>query len=343
MSNLSFCSSVTDCGSYGVSCDAGKCVCAEFWSTNMDFLNFEYCATNAIAIYILWGLNVVEIFWVLYKSAWVIFARFENFFEQRKTKRNYTLWDNKGLIAVMLEFGISMPAQFIMAILHFVQPDTRIGFDVFPTVLFFVAKLGFYSCVVFVQGPMLAVTLRGEANKGNIVRMGYIANTVSATLSIIIGSLPFITLTIFFLPGFELQQLAIMQSYYFCQACAMYANCVLSLGIMKKANELLDRAEHLVSSDVNMKSKNQSIREKINNLQKSAAKQGAIQGSIYILMGAIPFFWVCEFLCSWNFHQTHCLLTKPFNFSFRSCILSSHFLACHAPAWYETSQSGDPG
>jgi hypothetical protein len=295
MSNLSICTSVQSCGDYGVACVSGKCVCAPYWSTDMDFLNFEYCATNEIAMYILWAVNLAEIFYVLYKSAWVIFARFENFFEQRKTKKNYTLWQNKGLIAVILEFAISMPAQAVMCILHFVQPTTRIGFDVFPTILFFVAKFGFYVCVVFTQGPMLSVTLRGEPGKDHIVKMGYTANSISTTLSIIIGGLPFIILVNYTAAGFELEQLAIMQSYYFCQSCAMATNLVMSYFIMRKVNEVLDRAQNLVSSDQNVKTKNNSIREKINALQISSMKQAGIQGTIYILMGAIPFFWVCKF------------------------------------------------
>ena len=289
MSNLSFCTSVEECGPASACDVTGKCVCDEFWSTDMDFVNFETCATSVIAMYILWALNLALILYVLYKSTTIILLRFENFFEQRKTKRNYTLWQNKGLIAVILEFGISIPAQTAMAILHFVQPAARIGFDLLPTLLFFISKFGFYACIIFVQGPLLAVTLKGDPSKRHIVRMGYISNTVASVLAIIIGGIPFLTYTSYQNPGDEAQQLIVMQSYYFCQTITMCINLCMALMVIKKVNEAFDQAEGLVVS--NDKNKHNNIRQKVNDLQKSSAKQAGIQGTIYLLMGAIPFFY----------------------------------------------------
>jgi len=295
-SNLSsFCTVKDDCGPNSVSCGTdGQCVCADGWSTDIDFLDVQYCNTSVIAMYVLWALNLVVCFWVLYKSFGIIIARFENFFEQRKTKKNYTLFQNKGLIAVIFSFGISMPSQIIMAILHLVQPTTRIGFDVFPTILFFTAKFGFYIAVLFFQGPMLAVTLRGDPTKRNIVRLGYIANSVSSILAIIIGGLPFITYVSYNGPGFITEQLAVMQAYYFLQTFAMFINLVLAIVIMKKVNAALNRAQDLVSNDEKKNKNNSSIRQKVNDLQKSSAIQASLQGTLYLLFGAIPFLWTAH-------------------------------------------------
>jgi len=288
MTNRSVCVTVGDCGSYGLECVSGQCICQDTWSTNMDWVNFEFCGTNSIAIYILWSLNVLEIIYVFYKSSWVILARIENFFEQRKQKRNYTLWQNKGLIAVLFSFGISQPIQLAMAILHLVDPFTRIGFDLLPSLLFFFAKVGFYCAVIFSQGPMLAVTLRGDPNKQQLVRLGYIANSFSGGVSICAGALAFLTLTQFQSVDDQTQQVQVMQSYYFCQGLIFVFNLALSLLIMRKVREAFERANNLVSDEQN---KNSSIRKKVNDLQMSSARQALVQGAIYILMGSIPFFW----------------------------------------------------
>jgi hypothetical protein len=42
-----------------------------------------------------------------------------------------------------------------MAIINIVNPETRIGFDILPSLCFFFAKLGFYLCLAVIQGWFL--------------------------------------------------------------------------------------------------------------------------------------------------------------------------------------------
>ena len=87
------------CGGHGTCNPVNlKCTCDDLWSTAADFIESEDCPTSLIGIYILWAINVIEILWVIYGTSYVLVARLENFFEQRKKTQDYTLWKNKGLM-----------------------------------------------------------------------------------------------------------------------------------------------------------------------------------------------------------------------------------------------------
>lgn len=148
------------CSNNGICLANSTCLCNEFWSQHADFVNVQDCPTSVIGIYILWGFSILEILWIIYSTAYVLVARAENFFEQKKKNSVYSLWKNKGLMfvalifsyfddyflstnktrfisAVILYFGICLPSHTIMCIIKMINPVSRIGFDIFPTILFF--------------------------------------------------------------------------------------------------------------------------------------------------------------------------------------------------------------
>lgn len=76
-----------------------RCECDAWWSTESDFIaSTADCPTSLVGMYVLWGLNLVEIVWVLYTTLYVITARVELFLETRKKNPAATLWKNKGLL-----------------------------------------------------------------------------------------------------------------------------------------------------------------------------------------------------------------------------------------------------
>lgn len=267
-------------------CLAHTCQCNHDWSNSADFVELEACDTSIVAIYILWGINLAALIWCAYKSAFVVLLRFENFFEQRKTKHNYTLWNNKGLIAVLCYFAMSFPPHLILTIWSLVNPTRRIGFEAGPTALFFLAKTGFYLAVVFVQGPMLAAALKGDSSAAYVVRRNYMVVSINNAMSIVIGGFAFITLMYFSYNNETGRQIQVMRAYYLLQALALYGNGLNAMLVKFEVNRVLTKASALQAGQ----KRSDHIRAKINELQSSASKQGLIQGTVYTIMGCVPFF-----------------------------------------------------
>jgi hypothetical protein len=263
------------CGGHGV-CESltRTCTCAEFWSEKADFISAQDCPTSTIAIYVLWGINILEIVWVLYSTAYVLLARAENYLEQRRVKRDYSLWKNKGLIAVMIYFLFGLPSHLTMAILHMVDPVTRIGFDVFPTILFLFGKAGLYMSSIFLQGPIIAAVLHGQPQSKGLVRLNYCLNVAVSSASIIVGTFAFITYDHY--QGNIPKQIEIMRAYYFAQAATLLANGMQAYLVKKWVFAALDTARALVSSG----DKTEHLKRKVGNLQGQIIKQGIIQGLV---------------------------------------------------------------
>ena len=263
------------CGGHG-RCESlhQTCTCDDLWSQKSDFVDSQDCPTSVVAMYVLWGVNILEILWVLYSTAYVLVARAENYFEQRRLKRDYGLWKNKGLIAVLIYFLIGLPSHLIMAILHMVDPLTRVGFDTFPTILFFLGKVGLYLSSIFLQGPLIAAVLHGQPEHKGLVRLNYGLNIAVSCASILVGSFAFITLDHFQsnLP----KQIEIMRAYYYTQAATLLVNGIQAFLVKKWVFAALDTAKALVSSG----DKTEHLKRKVGNLQGQIIKQGIIQGII---------------------------------------------------------------
>jgi hypothetical protein len=263
------------CGGRGM-CEPSTftCSCFDLWSKKADFIDSEDCPTSVVAMYILWAINILEILWVLYSTSYVLVARAENFFEQKKLKKDYSLWKNKGLIALIIYFGIGLPSHLAMAILHMVDPLTRVGFDLLPTTLFFFGKIGLYGASIFLQGPLIAAVLKGQAEFKKVVRTNYILNICVSSSSIIVGSFAFITYD--YLTSSFTSQVTMMRAYYLVQAATLIINGIQALLIKKWVFGALESARALVSSQ----DKTESIKRKVGDLQGQIIKQGLLQGVV---------------------------------------------------------------
>ena len=189
-------------------------------------------------------------------------------------KKDYSLWKNKGLIAVLIYFLLGIPSHLTMAILHMVNPLTRVGFDLFPTVLFILGKAGLYLSSIFLQGPIIAAVLRGQDKSKELVRLNYILNIAVSSASLIVGSFAFITFDYF--QGNIPKQIEIMRAYYYAQAATLIANGLQAYLIKRWVFQALDTARALVSSG----DKTEHLKSKVGNLQGQIIKQGILQGII---------------------------------------------------------------
>jgi len=266
-------------------CQSGLCVCDPLWSRKTDFVDMNDCANSFIGSWVLWAINVLVLFWCYYKSLGIILVRFEVFLETKKSRRGYGLWQNKGLVAIICYFGISTPAHMAMAILHFVDPETRVGFDLLPTFLFFFAKLGFYVCIFFVQSTMFSTTMQGgDLYQKRLVKVNKVFYFMISFLSTLIGTFAFITYAI--LRNDLGAQIQLMRGYYLTQSMTLLCNGAGAYMVKRSANHALDRVRDISSGN----QRSEGIRQKINELQGTAMRQGFSQGIVYLLMGAIPFF-----------------------------------------------------
>ena len=161
-----------------------------------------------------------------------------------------------------------------MAVLHMVDPEVRVGFEIFPTILFFLAKSGLYFASIFLQGPLLATVLRGNDAVKHVVKNNYILNFLVSAGSITVGGFAFITMMHF--RNDLTTQISIMRAYYFCQAGCLLFNSAQAYFVKKSVFKTLDKAQAIVSSS----DKTESIKRKIGDLQKTVIKQGFIQGAI---------------------------------------------------------------
>jgi len=276
------CNVSSDCGEHA-SCVDLFCQCDALWSNHADFVETNDCMLSAVGIYLLWTFNLLLICYVLWKTSFIVVARIENFFLQKRLKRGYTLWANKGLIAVLVYFSLCLPAHVILCIAHFADPFMRIGFDVLPTVCFFLTKLGFYIAVIFTQGPFLAATLKGSPQHEWLVRRNYQVTIGFSSVSIFLGGMPFIILN-----GYQtdvVAQMTILEFYYFVLAGTLGFNAFLAYAIKQMVFRSLNTAARHLASD----EKTIEIKKKISALQDGVVIQGSLQCVIYVLMGAIPF------------------------------------------------------
>ena len=270
-----------DCGGNG-KCISNVCQCDPYWSSLTDFVELSECATSEIGIYVLWAINVFVVLWSYSQSSAMLLLRFELFFEQRRTRKGYGLCDNKGLVALIFYFGISAPFHLIMAISHFVDPTTRVAFDILPTVCFFFGKLGFYSSIFFVQSSMFGHVMKGMKGMAHLVPMNTAFQMFVAMLSIVNGGIAFVTLVNF--QNDVQRQVQIMQAYYAIQTITLFINSAGAFLLTRLVNKMFGAVKDISSG------RSEDVRKKVNELQLSAMKQAGFQSVIYLLMASIPFF-----------------------------------------------------
>lgn len=263
------------------------CVCDSMWSTKADFVNIENdCATSIVGMYVLWSLNLAILAYAYFKSLGVILVRIDVFREIQRTRKGYSIRENKGLIAVLVYFVLSSPFHVVMSIANLVDPELRIGFDLLPSVCFFFAKTWFYTAAGLVQATMLSVALKNDKKQRYLVQGNYAIQILVNGLLVLLGALAFVVYVNF--QNDVDAQLQIMQAYYLCQAAGLMFAGTMPFVVMRKINQALAGGKELLDSQkVN---KTEEIRKRVNESQMAVVKQSLGQAVVYLLMGAIPFF-----------------------------------------------------
>lgn len=282
-----------ECSSHG-SCINNTCICDDNWSGASDFVNTESldCQINNYIILGLWILNIVVILYVYISSASIIIARTYNFIEQKKSKIDYNIFKNRGLLAVYVVFSICLPAQLAYSILKVINQNVHIGFDIAPTILFSIAKLGFYLSVTAYQPALLATVLKQEKNVKKLLQFNTIGSASLQSIAIFIGFFP-----VFFFNQIKNiwnieQQILLVRSYYIIQAIALYLNAVFAIFISKKVTRILNASASLnYNKDTNQSDKMNKLKNRINGVQATIYKQALLQGTIYLVFGFFPYLY----------------------------------------------------
>ena len=255
-----------------------------------DFLDTSSsdCGVNRYAIVALWIVNMLLVFYVLFKSLVVIEYRVTNFNMQRKTRPDYTLWKNKGLMATMCLFLGTIPCMLTYSVLKFAVPSARVGFNLPLTIVFLVGKVTFYTGVMFYSPSLLATALKSEKSQfmKRVVRFNYMFTGFVQCVSITAGILPFIT----YARGPPSptnaentldDQLVVLKAYYYSQGAGLGMFGISSLYVNYVIQKQLARAVSL-SSDGG--GRVQKIRKKIRDVMMTGVKQAVVQSAIVFSM-----------------------------------------------------------
>jgi len=259
------------------------CICNPYWSSQSDFIIVEDCTASEIGIPVLWAITLLVTLVVLFQTSWIVLARFENFFLQMKNIKGYTLMKNPGLLSVIFMYCIALPSVIVMSILHFIVPTTRIALDPLPTFLFFIGKTGLYLAAMFLQGPLLAIALKGERASDNLVRVNNIFNRILNFCAIIVGGIPFITLVNFETDLFR--QYDVIKAYYFTHAILLFLQFSESYLVKLRLNYVFNRVSGLLVSS----GRTDAILLKVNAVQNQIIRQALVQAVLNVIMGTVPY------------------------------------------------------
>ena len=272
-----------DCGAYA-SCVDSLCVCDDGWSTHADYLLFNTeCSLSTSGIYILWSLNVLVILWSMYQSTSIIFARTEVFLQRRKKNGTHTLWSsNKGLIAELVYFLVSLPSHLVLSVAHLVDPTIRLGYDLLPSVCFLLFRVGFYGSGALTQGPFLAEVLRSFPEHNSLVQTNYVISFTISLCSILLGGLPFVVYD-WYLTDPDAQTIILRFSFYL-QALLLLGHGTNAFVVRTVVFKSLDAARvHLTNEEHLLK-----VKKKIDGFQTPIVVLGLVHVVTNIIMGSVP-------------------------------------------------------
>jgi hypothetical protein len=152
-------------------CSAGACTCEWPWTGLSDVVNSAGldCSQNDLA---LWAANLCVTV-VLSSFALRSFLLMRQDFgvmveRQRAQGRTLRLSDNRGLVAMYLYFVVIVPSLLAISVVRLLDVEQRIGVTAPMTVLYAVARSGFYAAVYAFQPGLLQAVLLGR--RGNKIR-----------------------------------------------------------------------------------------------------------------------------------------------------------------------------
>jgi hypothetical protein len=176
------------------------CLCDEGWTGRSDWIDGDGydCGVNILAVQAMWGVNVFITLFLLAKSIPYIQHRLENTRKvkdtMKKKGKEYSIKNNRGLLAMYCFFGICTPAQLVMGIYRITNTQVRVGLDLLPTLLFCALKFGLYMTSWLFSPALLAAVLRGQKSMDRIVKMNDRFSLALSLVAIVLGCLALINI-----------------------------------------------------------------------------------------------------------------------------------------------------
>jgi len=280
---------IEGCNGRGTCVSPGICDCDPNWTGLADFINLEgiSCVVQNNAVKSLWAVNFVFIAVTLLRTRENIWAKREQHLQmvelRRSQGRKYGVLDNRGWAAIVSWVFVCAPATLILGILKMATNNERVGLTPGMTILFSIAKLGFYLTAYFYQPGLLATILEGSKARASLVRIAQIWGKINLVISLSVGFMPLITLIF----GDSSGRDSVAQGVYF----GYMGGSVLSMLVFGSQAFLIQhRFNQIMKSEVAGKSeRNLEIQKNLNDFQRSTAIQATVQGLIYGLYFWFPF------------------------------------------------------
>ena len=253
------------------------------------------CQINTDAIRILWAICLAEsvllfVFTLRYYiSLYRKHLRIQAEARSRGTK--YTLFQNKGLLAVTPYIYVSFPAHTAFAIMKIVNPDATIGSSWLATILWIVFRLAYYLSGYIMQPNLLDSILKSQKNLAGVLRSNWIAAgthlffaTTAAITAIPVNALGIAN------PFFPVEGLISVAVYLLVHSLTFGFQSLQCKYLEITVNKILDQS-YLLTKDERTK----RIRDKLTNVQNAFFKITFFQFFIYFIFGVLVF--------TWRYHQ----------------------------------------
>ena len=253
------------------------------------------CQINTVAIRILWAICLTEsilLFLITiryYLSLYRKHLRVQAEARSRGTK--YTLFQNKGLLAVTPYIYVSFPAHTAFAIMKIVNPDATIGSTWLATILWIIFRLAYYLSGYILQPNLLESILKSQKNLAGVLRSNWIAAGVHLffATSAAITAIPVNALGISN-PFFPVEGFISVAVYLLIHSLGFGMQALQCKYLEITVNKILDQSYHLTKDE-----RTKRIRDKLTNVQNSLFKVSIFQFLLYLVFGVLVF--------SWRYHQ----------------------------------------
>mmetsp|Transcript_11284 Transcript_11284/g.12932 ORF Transcript_11284/g.12932 Transcript_11284/m.12932 type:complete len:402 (-) Transcript_11284:151-1356(-) len=285
-----------ECSGHGTCTPNNTCVCDDGWTGLSDIINTEGvdCQISIPAVKGIWGVTLLLAVWGQYKGFGHFVYRWKNFrtsqAEKKKRGIHVSIFKQQVLLACFCFEFLCLPCTVLLGLVRIIFDDERVGITFTSTLLFALAKIGFYLGNFFYNPTILALTLRdgkkflNGANVDQIIQVYRMATKALTATSILLGFLPFIV----FFDGGELNSTA--EAVYLVYFIGMVLTIVLiglqSLVIAVRAGKMFE-ASYQATKDEKIR----LMKEKVTDLNMSGVKQAFVQVLFYLMFLLNPYAW----------------------------------------------------
>jgi hypothetical protein len=267
------------------------CECDPGWTGFSDFMDARgaSCHVNLEAIRYLWVANLCLWAIVLISSAPMIYSLLRKH-QETKTKlqlkgRSYRIWDNKGLLSLIVGLVIATPALILVAVLKIAFPDARVGMDGTVTFFWFYGRFGLSLSTTIHQPALMKQMLRAKSVADSVVaeydRYGRLLAAIQA--SGCIWAIPVLATR-----GLNVE----LDRACFSLFCFQIG---LSFLLYYRQAKQIKVVLHKILTDSAQSSGNQNlldIRDKLCRNQERIQKQTFVQTLIYLIFACVPMLWL---------------------------------------------------